>query len=777
MYHREMRLLFICTAACLAVGCADEIPLESESPSLSRHAGFVANESCLECHEGEANLWKRSNHDLAMQVANEETVLGNFSEASLTHFGVTTRFSRKDGRFLVNTEGPDGKMEDFEIQYVFGVEPLQQYLIEFPGGRLQSLTVAWATEEKRWFHLYPDEKIESGDPLHWTGRYQNWNLMCAECHTTDYQKGYDLETDSYKSSWTELNVSCQACHGPGEKHVNWARKEPQPPPPDQSYGLDVSYKWNKFDNRYEVDSCAPCHSRRSRFSERYPHYGVFGDHFRLQSLGEGLYFPDGQIREEVYVYGSFLQSRMYDQGVLCTDCHDAHSLDLKREGNEVCTHCHKQEKPEREFATLKLADYDSPAHHFHPQKTRTERDNATGTLQKRGTGRECVSCHMLERTYMVVDPRHDHSFRVPRPDLSMKLGVPNACTQCHSGQTDEWAAGWIDTWYGPQRRRDPHYGEAIQAGMNGSSGAAEQLARVVGDPEQPAIVRATALDLMRGYGPAGLEVRLKVLTDESALVRTFAARSLEFLEPGIKIDNLSSALRDPVRMVRMEAARVLATSPPELLDETQQRSFGLALKEFSGAQDWLSDMPASHFNMGFIEASRGDLKRAEESYRLTLKMDPTFLPAYMNLANLLNQQGRNGESELVFRDLVALAPEEGEAHYSLGLLMAEMEQLEKARDSLANAVRLLPNRPRVRYNYALTLQHLGLRTEALAALQEAHQLSPQEADIVYALAIFNMQEQRWDQALFFARKFQDLAPPGSPGPAQLIEQIESRIGN
>ncbi len=769
MYHRKLLLLFICTAACLALSCTDEIPLESESPSPSRHAGFVANESCLECHEAEANLWKRSHHDLAMQVANEETVLGNFREASLTHFGVTTRFSRKDSRFLVNTEGPDGKMEDFEVKYVFGVEPLQQYLIEFPGGRLQSLTVAWATEEKRWFHLYPDEKIESGDPLHWTGRYQNWNLMCAECHTTDYQKGYDPETDSYQSSWTELNVSCQACHGPGEEHVKWARQGSESTPSDQSYGLKVNFKLNKFDARYEVDSCAPCHSRRSRFSERYPHHGAFGDHFRPQALGDGLYFPDGQIQEEVYVYGSFLQSRMSYEGVLCTDCHDPHSLSLKREGNEVCTHCHQQQKPAREFEGLKLANYDSPSHHFHPPQGRAEEGKRTGA--------ECVSCHMPERTYMVVDPRHDHSFRVPRPDLSIKLGVPNACTQCHSDQTDEWAAGWIVSWYGPQRRRDPHYGEAIRAGMNGAPGSAEQLTRLIEDHEQPAIVRATALDLMRGHGQTGLEVRLEALRDKSPVVRAFAARGLEFLDPRLKLDNLSSTLRDPVRMVRMEAARVLATSPPELFDDEQGRSFQSALKEFSEAQEWLSDMPASHFNMGFIEAARGDLKAAEESYRLTLEMDPTFLPAYMNLANLLNQQGRNAEAEMVFRDLVARAPEEGEAHYSLGLLMAEMEQLERARDSLARAVRLLPNRLRVRYNYALTLQHLGLRTEALAALQEAHELSPQETDIVYALAIFNMQEQRWDQALFFARKLQDLAPPGAPGPAQLIEQIQSRTGN
>ncbi len=759
----------MCGIACLALSCSDPTP-EQAGPSLvSRHAGFVSNEACVGCHPAQASLWKGSHHDLAMQVASEETVRGDFNQATLTHFGVTTRFHRRGGRFLVNTQGPDGEMADYEIKYTFGVEPLQQYLIEFPEGRLQSLTIAWDTQNQRWFHLYPDEKIEAGDPLHWTGRYQNWNLMCAECHTTDYQKGYDLETDSYQSSWTELNVSCQACHGPGEEHVKWAEQGQDSVPNDPSYGLKVSFKQNRLKAGYEADSCAACHSRRSRFSERYPHYGAFGDHFRLRALGEGLYFPDGQIQEEVYVHGSFLQSRMSHQGVLCTDCHDPHSLRLKREGNEVCTYCHQPQNAAREFAGLKLANYDSPSHHFHSTEKGAQPGSATGT--------QCVSCHMPERVYMVVDPRRDHSFRVPRPDLSVKLGVPNACTGCHQDRPDEWAAGWIDSWYGSERRRDPHYGEALQAGMRGEPDAAAGLVRLVEDLEQPAIVRATALDLLRAHGETGLEVRQEALRDESPLVRAFAVRGLEFLAPATNKDSLSLMLNDPVRMVRMEAARVLATSPAGLFEDEQQRHFRSAFREFSAAQDWLADMPASHLNQGFIQAARGDLKEAEESYRLTLRMDPTFLPAYMNLANLLNQQGRNAEAERVFRDLVARAPDEGEAHYSLGLLLGEMGHLDKARDALADAVRLLPSRPRVRYNYGLTLQHLGLRAEAEAALREAHKLNPKDADIVNALVVFNRQEQRWDQALFYALKLQDLVPDATERHRRLIEHIKSQMDN
>lgn len=760
------KCLTLCTGmACgLVVSCLDPPTREIMHTAPEKHAGFADNAACVECHRQEAEQWRGSHHDLAMQVASRETVLGDFDGATFSGFGIEARFFRRDSRFLVNTEGPDGRLSDFEISYVFGVEPLQQYLIEFPGGRLQCLTIAWDTKDRRWFHLYPDERIEPDDPLHWTGRYQNWNLMCAECHTTDYQKGYDLVTDSYQSSWKELNVSCQACHGPGEEHVNWARSGNFSGSPERSRGLKVHFKQNKLDSRYEVDSCAPCHSRRSRFSDRYPHYGDFHDHFRLQALGEGLYFEDGQIREEVYVYGSFLQSRMYAQGVSCTDCHDSHSLRLKKKGNDLCTQCHRAQEPVRNFEGLKRADYDSAAHHFHLPAERRERQ-----------GTECVSCHMPERTYMIVDPRRDHSFRVPRPDLSVKLGVPNACTQCHSDRSDRWAADRLEAWYGPDRGRQPHYGEAIRSAINGEAAAATPLGALISDLDQPAIVRATALDLSRNYGASGLESRLSALQDESPLVRGFAARGLEFLDPQIKLDPLVPALEDPTRMVRMEAARVLASVPAQEFGDRNRSAFRAALREFTDGQKWLGDMPASHFNLGFLEAARGDLRKAEESYRRTLRMDPAFLPAYLNLANLYNSQGRNPEAEKMFRHLIARAPEEGEAHYSLGLLMAEMGRLDEARTALAAAVRLLPNRPRVRYNYALTLQHLGVRAEAERVLREAHALNSEDTDIVYALAVFYVQERQWDQALLHARKLQDLVPPGAAGPQRLIDEIESQM--
>ncbi len=195
---------------------------QSVQPVLGPVVTFVGRDKCVDCHKKEYDNWQNSHHDLAMDVADDKTVLGNFNDSIFEHKGVRTRFFRKGKKFFVNTQGPDGKMKDFEIKYTFGYTPLQQYLIPFPGGRLQSLTIAWDVEKKRWYHLYPEDPIDPEDWLHWTKNAQNWNGMCAECHSTHLQKNFDMETDTYQTTWSEIDVSCEACHGPASNHVEWA---------------------------------------------------------------------------------------------------------------------------------------------------------------------------------------------------------------------------------------------------------------------------------------------------------------------------------------------------------------------------------------------------------------------------------------------------------------------------------------------------------------------------------------------------------------------------
>lgn len=726
-------------------------------------AQFVDNALCAQCHSQQHNEWIGSQHDLAMQEATAQTVLGDFNNTSFTYFDVTSRFFTKDGKFFVHTDGPDGTLQDYEIKYTFGVTPLQQYLIEFPGGRLQALSIAWDTRAKetggqRWFHLYPNERITHDDPLHWTKLYQNWNTMCAECHSTNVRKNYDLGTDTYHTTWDAIDVSCQACHGPGSVHVAWARtaQESKSANPPSSNGLVVDFR--STDSRYQVDTCAPCHSRRHRVSvEDQPGRPLLDD-FMPETLRAGLYHADGQQFDEVYVYGSFRQSKMYQAGVRCTDCHNPHSLKLRAEGNASCLQCHHGQ-PDPRFPTLPLKQYDTPAHHFHPVGS---------------TGAQCVNCHMPAKTYMVVDPRRDHSLRVPRPDLSAKLGMPNACTLCHADQSSQWAAETVAKWYGPQRRQEPHYGEVLAAGRAGQPEAATNLGALALDTQQPAIVRASAVELLPSYGPAGMDALLAATKDADPAVRATAATSLDHVPPRQRLTMAAPLLTDPIQAVRIEAARVLAAVPAEQFTQPQRRAFEAALNEYKAVQEVDTDQPAAHLNLGVLQATTGQPEQAVQSYRTALRLDPSFLPARFNLANLYNQLGRNTDAIEVLQGGLKWAPKQGDLYYSLGLVLAEEQRLTEAAEALSTAAELLPQRARVRYNYALTLQHLGHQADAETALLKAYGMDQHDPDIVRAIALLYMQQQQWRQALPYAEKLRDLLPD-APEPRQLLQRVQEAM--
>ena len=465
-------------------------------------ATFVGAEFCAGCHAPETERWKTSHHALAMQKASVTTILGDFANATLTHHGVTTVFSRDGDKFIVRTEGPDGAPHDYVIAYTFGVFPLQQYLIAFPGGRYQALGIAWDSRPKaqggqRWFPLYPAQILRAGDPLHWTGRDQTWNYQCASCHSTDLKKNYDLAADSYTTSWTDIDVACEACHGPGSRHIAWAearaagssgpsQAEPNCQPGSRDTGLTTKLEraspgqWQMNPetgiaqrvealNSRELDVCGGCHSRRKMISRDPSAGAAFLDSYLPAMFEPSLYHADGQIDGEVFEYGSFVQSRMYHAGVICSDCHEPHSLALREQGNGLCMQCHLPAK------------FDVAEHHHHQQGS---------------VGAQCVNCHMPSKTYMGVDNRRDHSIRVPRPDLSASIGTPNACTQCHADRTANWGAQRIAEWFPHGRQIRPHFGVALYAGHTGAADAEPLLDALIADQDQSAIARASALALL-----------------------------------------------------------------------------------------------------------------------------------------------------------------------------------------------------------------------------------------------------------------------------------------
>jgi tetratricopeptide (TPR) repeat protein len=702
---------------------------------------FVGSQQCVECHEAEAKAWRGSHHDLAMAEVSEDKVLGDFDNAEITAHGVTSRFYRKDAGFFVRTDGPDGALHDYRIAYTFGWFPLQQYLIEFPNGHIQALGIAWDSRSKeeggqRWFHLYPNEQMDYRHPQHWTGRDQTWNYQCAECHSTDLKKNYDVANDSYKTSWSEINVACEACHGPASGHVSWAQAAAKDPnkKADADKGLVVDLadrdgatwtidaetgKPSRSQPRTkntQIQLCARCHSRRGQIWEDYAYGKPLGDTHRLSLLDEHLYFLDGQIKDEVYVYGSFIQSKMYAAGVTCSNCHDPHSLKLRAEGNAVCATCHLP------------ARYDTPAHHHH---------------ESGGDGAACIACHMPQRVYMVNDWRADHSMRVPRPDLSVKLETPNACNGCHEDKSTDWAADAVAGWYPDSTHRGPHFGEVLQAAANGAPDVANGLLAIAADKSEPGIVRATALDRLRAVAQSQqLFTIQRLLADDDALVRGAAARFLETTDVRTRVDQGWLLLDDPERTVRLEATRLLASLMRQRLPEKFREQLTRAIEEYAQSQYVNADRPESHLNLGLIAVAVGDVAQAERAYKTALRLDSGFSPAYVNLADLYRQQGRDQDGEKNLRAGIAANSDSADLQYALGLLLVREKRLDESLPYLRQAAESSPELARYAYVYALALQGAGDMTQAISILEKAADRHPADRDTLVALA--TLQRDRGD---------------------------------
>jgi predicted CXXCH cytochrome family protein len=703
--------------------------------------GFVGSQACRDCHEKEYFAWVGSHHDRAMEEPAPDSVEGDFLDARFSHHGVETRFSERDGAYFITTEGPDGKPREYPVRYTFGVFPLQQYILDMGDGRMQALTVSWDAERTRWYSIY-DEHIPPGDALHWTGPQFNWNHMCAECHTTDYRKNYDAATDSYRSSWKEIDVSCEACHGPGREHVDWAGQTVR----DEDPRMAVRLRGRGGSS--ELDVCARCHSRRSRLTPGDDISEPYLDHYDPALLTEPLYHADGQIRDEVFVWGSFLQSKMHRAGVLCTDCHDPHTAGLKREGNALCTHCHQLEPPV-EFPTLKKLEYDDVAHHGHTPGHE---------------GGACVECHMPATTYMGIDARRDHSFRVPRPDLTIEIDTPNACTDCHADRPAEWAAASSMTMGEGKAMESPHFATAFAAARRSDPRSVPNLIRILHGEAAPGIVRATAArELGRFPAIPVIEALTDALDDKEPLVRAAAASALGQLpRPTGEVDAaLKRMLDDPIRLVRVNAATSWRGERTPAHDEVAARNRMLA------------DRAEGPYNDALDRERARDTAGAEAAYRRAIERDGNFVPARFNYGNLLARLGRMGEAEEQFRAVLRSSPENGEAYYSLGLLLAESGRLPDSAAALRQAARLMPKRARVHYNLGLALGGIGRPGEARAALEAAHALDRSNSDFVNALIAHHAQQKEWDAAIRYAKALVALLPD-DPRAKQLLRAVQKR---
>lgn len=722
----------------LAIGLAYLLTTVFSLPASGRpldNPEFIGSEQCGSCHQQQYQDWQGSHHDQAMMKANSESILGDFNQASFSLNGITSTFFKKGDEFWVNTDGPDGILQDYKIAYTFGITPLQQYLIAFDDGRYQALSIAWDSRRKaeggqRWFHLYPDVSGHK-DTLHWTGQLQNWNSHCAECHSTELQKNYDQVSNSYQTTWFEMDVACEACHGAGRQHMAWVNSKDPNKPDNKGLLTDIRSHghWQRLPAQatanklgatpshsdQQINSCASCHARRSTIdavdNKNFQGKELLDTHIPLL-IEEPFYHIDGQILDEVYVYGSFIQSKMHQQGVVCSDCHNPHSLKLKAPDNQLCAQCHNP------------SVFDQPAHHHH--------NNAS-------EGALCINCHMPETTYMTIDPRRDHSLRIPRPDLSVTLAMPNACNQCHTDKDSDWALKHFKTWY-PDRIKQSSFAPLFDAAQRRIAQALPQLSSLINDESIPVMVRASGLQLLRNYpNPYAVNTALVQLESANATLRLTAIKVVELLPVQQRLHYLWPSLNDPVKAIRMEAARLLASTLVDrtiVLQPTQQQAIQKAVDEYMASLQQNADTPAGQMQLGALYQSLNQLDLAEAAYQHARLIEPSYLPAIVNQADLYRSKGQDQLAVPLLKQALNIEPKNAAANYAMGLLMIRLKQLDSAANYLKIAATQTPEIVRYNYVYAVTLFETGKQALAISTLKKALQNSPNNTEIISALAAY-----------------------------------------
>jgi len=706
-------------------------------------ATYIGDKACVECHTKEVKEWTGSHHDLAMMVADDNSVKADFNNSTFNYNGIISTFYKKEGKFMVQTDGPDAKLHDYEIAYTFGIYPLQQYMIKFPDGKIQVLDPTWDNRSKaeggqRWYHIHKDDNVTAGDPLHWTGPNMNWNYMCADCHSTNLKKNYDVETKSYHTTWDVINVSCEACHGPASEHLAWSTKQENNV---SNKGFRHTFKtsikaWRERDatlksfiQKQELNVCAKCHSRRTQIDDDFVAGDAFHAHYLPVNLDNGLYFPDGKIEDEVYVYNSFLQSKMYEEGVTCSDCHNPHSLERKAVGDKVCFSCHQS------------ATYTATSHHKH---------------QEGSTGASCIACHMPARMYMGVDSRNDHSFRVPRPDISVEMkNVPNACNLCHKDKEATWAAEAMKKWYGKVPLGKQNFAHALQSLRSNMEDAPKGLYEVLMS-NAPTIAKATVTGYLGNYpSKQTYTTTLQMLRSNDVMTRRSAVQALESFPAQVKVKNLFKALSDPMKIVRMEAARQLSSFPIGELDDTRKTLLFKVLDEYEKMLLFTAERPESQLSLALFYVGKGKATKAENAYKEALRLQPLFVPAYINYSDFLLTSGRKDEALALLNKGMKKLPTIGILQHALGLWYVRNKEKSKAIIYLKKAVTLDPNNSRFSYVYAVALGEKDPK-EAVAVLETVYPKHTGDMQVVSGLVYYAKQVGDMAKSEMYEKKLKAL---------------------
>ncbi|HYG23977.1 MAG TPA: tetratricopeptide repeat protein [Verrucomicrobiae bacterium] len=745
-FQNALQFFIALLLCCAAAGCNRE-EKRATDPSQPAFA-FAGSASCRECHRDTFEQWHGSHHQLAERPIDPQLDSRAFEpERRFQHGSQSVRVFLSNNVPWIEAIGLSGKPEVHAVARVLGHDPLRQFLVEFPGGRLQAMEAAYDPHSNNWFNVFGNEDRQPGEWGHWTGRGLNWNSMCASCHNTGLQRNYSAASDSYHTRFLENGVGCESCHGSMQPHNDWQKQFGKSGRPDPSL--------SKLTRVQTQDYCGSCHSRRSDLTGQFKAGEAFLDHYSpaLVDASE-TYYADGQVRDEDFEFGSFLGSRMHAKGVTCIDCHNPHTAKTILPGNFLCIRCHDGSRSD----APKIDPVSHSRHKVFGYSTEGAMTNFNlaaydpATIKEKGG--ECVNCHMPQTTYMQRHRRHDHGFTIPDPLLTRELGIPNACTRCHQDKDVEWAIHHSSDWYGerlnrPTRRRARLIAQAQQLDPQ----AAPQLLAWL--PKEPLpywqAVIAGLLEPWAGDGNVSATLK-SLLQHTNALVRASAARALE---PAVHARNaevvtaLRQALKDSQRNVRVAAAWSL---------RAERKPGSRADQELRASLEVGADQPLGQMQLGNYFIARGDLQTAVSHFQKAVQWDQRSPAIRQQLAILLSQLGRPHEAVEQLQAACRLAPSDANYRYELGLAHNEIGDLSGAVRELSAAVKLDPRLAMGWYNLGLAQHAMGQSVLGLESLAHAERLEPAQARIPYARATILLQIGQRNEAFAAARRALQIDP-------------------
>jgi tetratricopeptide (TPR) repeat protein len=666
------------------------------------YATYAGSNTCRECHATEYEAWSKSHHGLAERDPDPTLDQKAFAPPhTFKHGTQETQVRLRDGNYEVITLGYDPKPTPHIIARVIGVDPLRQFLVPTTAGRFQILEASYDPNKDQWFNVYGNEDRKPGEWGHWTGRGMNWNSQCAACHNTRVRKNYDEKTDAYDTKIAQLTVNCESCHGPMKGHVD-AKKN--------TTGLLTSVSKSpayKFSKDQILDTCAACHARRAELTGDFAPGGLFHDHYSLTipDLSD-LFYPDGQVKEEDYEFTAFLGSKMHAAGVRCGDCHDPHSAKTLFPGNNLCMRCHN--------GSFQGSPTIVPEQHsFHKPDS---------------PGNQCINCHMPVTTYMQRHARHDHGFVIPDPLLTKEHKIPNACNRCHADKDADWSLAAVDKWYGPKMQRATRErAQWIARARRQDDEARQPILRMLKEEKQPFWQAVSASILSQWLASPDVRASLIAATGSpDPLVRENAAHALQPLPEDASRKVMAKLLDDPVRAVRIRAAR----------------SFRDAIQTGSPAgQDLLTalrlaaDQPTGAMEQATFYASRGDLDAAVGYARKAIAWDGASPPLRDSLANILILAGQTQQAAEQLEWATKLDPRDASYAYKLGLIYDKLQRADLAIDALKRAEHLDPSNPQIPYARALIHLRCRQKEEAREAASRALQIDPNLSEAAQILRL------------------------------------------